>query len=64
MTEVLETLRAAGELPYEIPVGGSSGVGVLGYAFGTRELVDQLSELGEQPTRLYFASGSRGTAEG
>jgi D-cysteine desulfhydrase family pyridoxal phosphate-dependent enzyme len=64
VAEVLEMLRAAGEQPYEIPVGGSSGVGVLGYTFGTRELVDQLSELGEQPTRLYFASGSRGTQAG
>lgn len=64
VAEVLETLRAAGEQPYEIPVGGSSGVGVLGYTFGTRELVDQLSELGEQPTHLYFASGSRGTQAG
>ena len=60
---MLEMLRAAGEQPYEIPVGGSSGVGVLGYTFATRA-VDQLSELGEQPTRLYFASGSRGTQAG
>jgi D-cysteine desulfhydrase family pyridoxal phosphate-dependent enzyme len=64
VAEVLDALRAAGERPYEIPVGGSSGVGVLGYTFGTRELVDQLSDIGEQPTRLYFASGSRGTQAG
>jgi D-cysteine desulfhydrase family pyridoxal phosphate-dependent enzyme len=64
VAEVLAALRASGERPYEIPVGGSSGVGVLGYTFGTRELVDQLSDAGEQPTRLYFASGSRGTQAG
>jgi D-cysteine desulfhydrase family pyridoxal phosphate-dependent enzyme len=64
VAEVLAALRADGERPYEIPVGGSSGVGVLGYTFGTRELMDQLNELGEQPARLYFASGSRGTQAG
>jgi D-cysteine desulfhydrase family pyridoxal phosphate-dependent enzyme len=64
VAEVLERLTIAGERPYEIPVGGSSGVGVLGYTFGTRELVDQLAAMNEQPARLYFASGSRGTQAG
>jgi D-cysteine desulfhydrase family pyridoxal phosphate-dependent enzyme len=64
VAEVLAGLRARGERPYEIPVGGSSGVGVLGYTYGTRELVDQLAALGERPTHLYFASGSRGTQAG
>jgi D-cysteine desulfhydrase family pyridoxal phosphate-dependent enzyme len=64
VAEVLAELRAQGERPYEIPVGGSSGVGVLGYTYGTRELVDQLSSGGERPTRLYYASGSRGTQAG
>jgi D-cysteine desulfhydrase family pyridoxal phosphate-dependent enzyme len=61
---VLTQLRADGERPYEIPVGGSSGVGVLGYTFGTQEIVEQLAAMGERPTRLYFASGSRGTQAG
>jgi D-cysteine desulfhydrase family pyridoxal phosphate-dependent enzyme len=64
VAEVLAALRAAGERPYEISIGGSSGVGVLGYTYGTREIVDQLAEIGERPTRLYFASGSRGTQAG
>ena len=64
VAEVLGALRAAGEQPYEIPVGGSSGVGVLGYLYGTREIVDQLTTMGERPTHLYFASGSRGTQAG
>ena len=34
--------QAAGRVPYVIPVGGSSGVGVFGYVGGTAELVDQL----------------------
>ena len=34
---------AAGRVPYVIPVGGSSGIGVFGYIGGTAELVEQLS---------------------
>ena len=64
VAEVMRTLMDQGERPYEIPVGGSSGVGVLGYTLGTREIVDQLAALGERPVRLYFASGSRGTQAG
>lgn len=64
VADVVAQLQARGERPYEIPVGGSSGVGVLGYTFGTRELVEQLAARHERPTRLYFASGSRGTQAG
>ena len=62
--EVVDEMRARGERPYVIPVGGSSAVGALGYVFGTRELVEQLEAAGESPTRLYYASGSRGTQAG
>jgi len=61
---VVEEERAAGRIPYVIPVGGSSGVGVLGYVGGTAELVDQLGDAGIAPSRLYYASGSRGTQAG
>jgi D-cysteine desulfhydrase family pyridoxal phosphate-dependent enzyme len=64
VAEVVAEERAAGRTPYVIPVGGSSGVGVLGYVGGTAELVDQLSEAGLRPSRLYYASGSRGTQAG
>jgi 1-aminocyclopropane-1-carboxylate deaminase/D-cysteine desulfhydrase-like pyridoxal-dependent ACC family enzyme len=47
-----------------IPVGGSSGVGVCGYVSGTAELVEQLSQAGISASRLYYASGSRGTQAG
>jgi D-cysteine desulfhydrase family pyridoxal phosphate-dependent enzyme len=56
--------RAAGRHPYVIPVGGSSGVGVFGYVGGSAELVDQLTAAGVRPSRLYYASGSRGTQAG
>jgi D-cysteine desulfhydrase family pyridoxal phosphate-dependent enzyme len=62
--EVADDMRARGERPYVIPVGGSSAVGALGYVFGTRELVEQLDAIGESPARLYYASGSRGTQAG
>jgi len=62
--EIVDDMRARGERPYVIPVGGSSAVGALGYVFGTRELVEQLAARGESPTRLYYASGSRGTQAG
>ena len=64
VAEVIQRLESEGERPYEIPVGGSSGVGVLGYTYGTRELVEQLEAANERPSRLYFASGSRGTQAG
>ena len=53
-----------GRTPYVIPVGGSSGIGVFGYLGGTTELVEQLSQMGVTPSRLYYASGSRGTQAG
>lgn len=61
---VVDEERAAGRVPYVIPVGGSSGVGVLGYIGGSAELVDQLRDGGYSPSRLYYASGSRGTQAG
>jgi D-cysteine desulfhydrase family pyridoxal phosphate-dependent enzyme len=64
VAEVATEERAAGRVPYVIPVGGSSGVGVCGYIGGSAELVDQLSESRIKPARLYYASGSRGTQAG
>ena len=64
VAEVVAGERAAGRVPYVIPVGGSSGVGVCGYIGGSAELVDQLAEAAIAPSRLYYASGSRGTQAG
>ncbi len=61
---VMAELRARGERPYLIPVGGSSPIGVLGYVAGTLEMVEQLAGMGEEPGRLYYAAGSRGTQAG
>lgn len=64
IAEVMADLRARGEQPYLIPVGGSSSIGTLGYVTGTLELVGQLFAMGEAPSRLYYASGSRSTQAG
>lgn len=64
VAEVVADLRARGQQPYVIPVGGSSAVGVLGYLSGSGEIVSQLEAMNERPRRLYYASGSRGTQAG
>ena len=64
VAEVVAEERAQGRHAYVIPVGGSSGIGVLGYVGGSAELVEQLETMGVSPSRLYFASGSRGTQAG
>ena len=64
VAEVVAEEQALGRKPYVIPVGGSSGIGVFGYVGGTAELVEQLSAMAVAPSRLYYASGSRGTQAG
>ena len=64
VAEVVREEAAAGRSAYVIPVGGSSPVGSLGYVSGTAELVEQLRAMGCSPSRLYYASGSRGTQAG
>jgi 1-aminocyclopropane-1-carboxylate deaminase/D-cysteine desulfhydrase-like pyridoxal-dependent ACC family enzyme len=61
---VVDDERRRGGRPYVIPVGGSSGVGAVGYAAGTLELVEQLADAGISPSYLYYASGSRGSQAG
>jgi D-cysteine desulfhydrase family pyridoxal phosphate-dependent enzyme len=64
VAEEMAAEKARGGRPYVIPVGGSSGIGALGYVAGTLELVEQLDAMSVQPSRLYYASGSRGTQAG
>ncbi|MDP3719444.1 MAG: D-cysteine desulfhydrase family protein [Acidobacteriota bacterium] len=64
VAEVVAEEESHGRRPYVIPVGGSSGIGVLGYVGGTAELVEQLAAMAVAPSRLYYASGSRGTQAG
>jgi 1-aminocyclopropane-1-carboxylate deaminase/D-cysteine desulfhydrase-like pyridoxal-dependent ACC family enzyme len=64
MAALAETLRARGEVPYVIPVGGSNAIGTFGYVAATLELLGQLHEQGLAPEALYYANGSRGTQAG
>ena len=64
VAEVVASEQAEGRKPYVIPIGGSSAIGVFGYVSGTAELVEQLTAMGVAPSRLYYASGSRGTQAG
>jgi D-cysteine desulfhydrase family pyridoxal phosphate-dependent enzyme len=62
--EVESALRAVGKKPYVIAVGGSSPIGTLGYTLAMAELAEQLSAASVTPSRVYYASGSRGTQAG
>jgi 1-aminocyclopropane-1-carboxylate deaminase/D-cysteine desulfhydrase-like pyridoxal-dependent ACC family enzyme len=64
IAEVIANLEKRGERPYLIPIGGSSPRGSFGYVTGTLELVSQLFQNSEAPSRLYFPNGSRGTQAG
>jgi D-cysteine desulfhydrase family pyridoxal phosphate-dependent enzyme len=64
MDGIAEELTDRGETPYVIPVGGSNETGAAGYLTMVLELRDQLAELGAEPSRIYFASGSSGTQAG
>ncbi len=64
VAEVVSEEAAQGRKTYVIPVGGSSPIGSLGYVLGTAELMDQLRAMNAWPSRLYYASGSRGTQAG
>lgn len=64
VAEVVADEAKQGRTAYVIAVGGSSPVGALGYVHGTQELVDQLRALHVTASRLYYASGSRGTQAG
>ena len=61
---LIADLESRGERPYLIPIGGSSSRGSLGYVTGTLELMTQLFQNGEAPSRLYYPNGSRGTQAG
>lgn len=64
MASIGDKLRASGEVPYVIPTGGSVPLGAVSYVAAVAETLEQLQEVGEAPTSLYFASGSLGTQAG
>jgi 1-aminocyclopropane-1-carboxylate deaminase/D-cysteine desulfhydrase-like pyridoxal-dependent ACC family enzyme len=58
----LDELRAQGEVPYPIPLGGSTPLGAAAYAAAVSELVGQLG--GQPVTHLVIAAGSLGSMAG
>ncbi len=58
----MDELRAMGEVPYLIPLGGSTPLGAAAYAAAVPELAAQLG--GQQVTHLVVAAGSLGTMAG
>ncbi len=61
---VSDQLVGEGLVPYSIPIGGSTGVGALGYAAAFIELLDQCDAAGVSPSHVVFTSSSGGTHAG
>ena len=57
-------LTEQGKRPYSIPVGGSTGLGALGYVAAARELAVQAAALGVEVCAIVVAVGSTGTLAG
>ena len=58
----MDELRAMGEVPYLIPLGGSTPLGAAAYAAAVSEVAVQLD--GQKVTHLVVAAGSLGTMAG
>ena len=63
-SQLLSELRAAGEVPYHIPTGGSNAIGARGYVALMVELQQQAAALGIALDHIVAASGSGGTHAG
>ena len=59
-----EALRAEGRRPYCIPVGGSCGLGNLGYAACAEEILSQSTAMNVRFDAVVVATGSGGTQGG
>lgn len=62
--EMCERLRAEGRRPYGVHRGGATGLGALGYAVATVELLDQAHAVDMVPRQVWLATGSCGTQAG
>jgi D-cysteine desulfhydrase family pyridoxal phosphate-dependent enzyme len=64
LREVTDRLRAQGDKPYVIGVGGSNGVGATGYVVAMIELMEQLRASGQRVDHILFGTSSGGTQAG
>jgi D-cysteine desulfhydrase family pyridoxal phosphate-dependent enzyme len=62
--EVAAELKARGQRPYLIPLGGSNPIGAAGYANAMLEFIDQTGSLDVQFDAIVFATSSGGTQSG
>jgi L-cysteate sulfo-lyase len=63
-SEIMAALKESGTKPYFIPLGGSSGLGALGYVAAMEEALDQLAAQKLVIDAMVFASSSAGTQAG
>jgi len=64
MNELADALRARGQRPFVIPLGGSNSTGALGYVAAMREFVDQCREMNVRFDAVVFPTSSGGTQAG
>jgi 1-aminocyclopropane-1-carboxylate deaminase/D-cysteine desulfhydrase-like pyridoxal-dependent ACC family enzyme len=57
-------LRAAGEHPASIPIGGSTPLGAIGFVVGFAELMEQCAAAGIAPAAIVHTTSSGGTHAG
>lgn len=62
--ELAKSLRARGKRPWQIPMGGSTGVGSLGYVNAVEEIVRHENSVQTRFSRIVHATGSAGTQAG
>ena len=64
LQELADAARARGGKPYVFPAGGSTALGILGYAFMVEELIGQLAARNLTADSVVVASGTGGTHAG
>jgi len=64
MDELAEELRSSGRIPYTIPLGGSNGLGAVGYVLAIEETLSQLEAIHLEIDTMIIASSSGGTQSG
>lgn len=62
--QVIAEYEARGEKVYEIPAGGSTPLGCMGYFYAVPEIMEQLKSMGQKIDYVICPSGSKGTFAG
>jgi 1-aminocyclopropane-1-carboxylate deaminase/D-cysteine desulfhydrase-like pyridoxal-dependent ACC family enzyme len=64
VAKIVEDVRAAGAVPYEIPVGGSDARGAVGHMLLAKEIVEQCEARRIDVSTIVLASATGGTQAG